>query len=330
MRGRVAEDSTILPGASEPDGEGLSWAIFEALQGKTVTTLVGSRQFTVVGVASDLIRLRVQQTKRMKYVGKTQLQRTLAELKENGSLALQNVRTYAPDTSSYVAALLVAVPGVKWDEGSQRLVLDPPVGGRSRPIAAKTPARHPPALAGEVSFQATWIQQGKEVLWSWRKLAPDVQRQIAALAMAEAAFLVREVELCESVPEQLLASRLLSEVRSVSFVEDFELHPQYRIETRDGTVRVDFLVKGSFGGTPVSLVIECDGHAYHNKTKEQVARDRKRERSLRVAGYQTARFTASEISADPEDCALEVFRQMLAVAGPAEGDKDSARPAESP
>lgn len=308
------EDSAVLPGASEPDGEGLPWAVFEALKGKTVTTLVWSRQFTIVGVASDLISLRVQQTKRMKDVGKAQLQRTLAELKENGILALQDVRAYAPDTSSYVAALLVQVPGVTWDKAKKSLLFGGAPMARPPASPAKIPSGRPRAPTGQVSFDTSWTQQGSKVLRSWRKLPLEVQREIAAIAMAEAAYVVREMEACDSPPEQLLASRLLSEARSVSLVEDFELRPQHRVQTRDGPLHADFLVKGSIDGVPVSLLVECDGHTYHDRTKEQAAKDRQRDRSLKLTDYEVIRFTASEIMSDPEGCALETFSQMRAVA----------------
>ena len=76
----------------------------------------------------------------------------------------------------------------------------------------------------------------------------------------------------------------------------------------------DFLVKGNIDGVPVSLLVECDGHAYHDRTPEQAARDRQRDRSLKLTDYEVIRFTASEITSDPEGCALEVFSQMVAVA----------------
>jgi very-short-patch-repair endonuclease len=310
----VATDTNRQPAPSAPEAGSFPWNAILALKGKTLTTLAWRREFTVIDVGDHLVRIRVKETRRVKDVGKAQLERTLAELENRGALSLQEVRAHAPDTSSYVAALLIAVPGVTWDEGKLRIVPNAAAADPSPRTTTKAPRLRSGAREGEVSFQATWTQQGSEALRSWRKLRPDVQRQIAALAMSEAVFLVREVQTCESVPEQLLASRLLWEARSISVVEDFEICPQHHIPTRDGVFRVDFLVKGNVGGTPVTLVVECDGHAYHDKTKEQAAHDRQRERSLRVAGYQVARFTASEISADPEDCALEVFRQMLAVA----------------
>ncbi len=284
-----------------------------------MTTLVRSRQFTVLSVAPEVIKVRLKETRGTKYVERVQLQRTLAALMDKRALTLEDVRPYAPKTSSYVAALLAQVPGVAWDKDKHRLLFAGSSAPRPASGSGSPPPRRPQAPTGPLSFDVTWTQQGREVLKLWRKLSLDVQREIAALALADAASLVREMERCESVPEQLLASRLLSEARSVAVVEDFEFHPQHQVETRDGPFRVDFLVKGNVHGVPVCLVVECDGHTYHDRTKEQAAQDRQRDRSLKHAGYDVIRFTASEISDDPEGCALEVFTQMLAHARPAVG-----------
>lgn len=55
------------------------------------------------------------------------------------------------------------------------------------------------------------------------------------------------------------------------------------------------------------LVVECDGHDYHERTKEQAARDRRRDRWCQQNNISVMRFTGSEIWADPTACALEVF-----------------------
>lgn len=72
--------------------------------------------------------------------------------------------------------------------------------------------------------------------------------------------------------------------------------------------RVDFTV--SSADTKKVLVIECDGHDYHERTKEQAARDRKRDRTLTSLGYCVIRFTGSEIWRDPWQCAFDVSTQM--------------------
>jgi very-short-patch-repair endonuclease len=73
---------------------------------------------------------------------------------------------------------------------------------------------------------------------------------------------------------------------------------------------VDFLIGVTIPGeTKIKwLVIECDGHDYHERTKEQAARDRSRDRALQSRGYTMFRFTGSEIFRDPVRCAEQVLR----------------------
>jgi very-short-patch-repair endonuclease len=56
-----------------------------------------------------------------------------------------------------------------------------------------------------------------------------------------------------------------------------------------------------------SVLVECDGHDFHERTKEQARRDRSRDRKLQLLGYSILRFTGSEIWADPYKCAKEIF-----------------------
>lgn len=56
------------------------------------------------------------------------------------------------------------------------------------------------------------------------------------------------------------------------------------------------------------LIVECDGHDFHERTKEQAARDRKRDRDLSLKGYDVFRFTGSEIWRDPIKCAGDVIQ----------------------
>lgn len=72
------------------------------------------------------------------------------------------------------------------------------------------------------------------------------------------------------------------------------------------TYRVDAaLWFRNYQGELVGLVIECDGHDYHERTKHQAARDRSRDRDLLTAGYYVMRFTGAEIYADPCKCARQ-------------------------
>lgn len=53
------------------------------------------------------------------------------------------------------------------------------------------------------------------------------------------------------------------------------------------------------------LVVECDGHDFHEHTKEQAARDRARDRHLFLKKYPVFRFTGSELWRDPIGCAKQ-------------------------
>jgi hypothetical protein len=61
------------------------------------------------------------------------------------------------------------------------------------------------------------------------------------------------------------------------------------------------------------LVVECDGHDFHDRTKEQAARDKKRDRILLTNGWPVARFTGSEIHADVGRCAEQVIQILHAM-----------------
>lgn len=62
------------------------------------------------------------------------------------------------------------------------------------------------------------------------------------------------------------------------------------------------------------IVIECDGHDFHEKTKEQASRDKKRDREIQKMGFPVLRFSGSDIWKDAAACAQEIA-EMLAEKG---------------
>ncbi|MFA6031831.1 MAG: DUF559 domain-containing protein [Myxococcota bacterium] len=71
--------------------------------------------------------------------------------------------------------------------------------------------------------------------------------------------------------------------------------------------RVDGLCLLQIGDSVSFTVVECDGHDYHERTKEQASRDRSRDRHFAAKGWRVVRFTGSEIWRDPQRCAAELI-----------------------
>lgn len=77
--------------------------------------------------------------------------------------------------------------------------------------------------------------------------------------------------------------------------------------------RVDYLIHAYDNGWPnrsegwMRLIVECDGHDFHERTKAQAARDRSRDRRAQDLGIPMYRFTGGEIWNDPLGCAQQVM-----------------------
>lgn len=59
------------------------------------------------------------------------------------------------------------------------------------------------------------------------------------------------------------------------------------------------------------LVIECDGHDFHEKTKKQASRDKERDRALQDCGYIVFRFSGSDIYNDAFNCVIESIEHLF-------------------
>ena len=63
------------------------------------------------------------------------------------------------------------------------------------------------------------------------------------------------------------------------------------------------------------IIIECDGHEFHDRTKEQASNDRRRDRNMLSAGYPVFRYTGHDIHQNLEDIHQEIFLQLDTIAG---------------
>jgi len=88
--------------------------------------------------------------------------------------------------------------------------------------------------------------------------------------------------------------------------ETITIEPQAHIDN----YRVDFLLSGEsyapkYNSLKERIVVECDGHDFHEKTKAQAKKDKKRDRDLQKLGYVVLRYTGSEVWNGALSCAYE-------------------------
>lgn len=85
--------------------------------------------------------------------------------------------------------------------------------------------------------------------------------------------------------------------------EDWQLHVQWPV--------LDYVADFVLLTDVAKIVIECDGHDFHERTKEQARHDRSRDRAMTEAGWLVMRFTGSEIWSNPFACAEQVIEFAL-------------------
>ena len=122
---------------------------------------------------------------------------------------------------------------------------------------------------------------------------------------------------CESPIEQLLAIELenitLTGIVSYNpFIDVISIEKQKEIKCGKKTYRVDFYIPVIYKNQDnIEFIVECDGHEFHQKTKEQVERDNDRMRSLQEQGYEVIRFSGTEICHRQRRCAMDVKKIIL-------------------
>jgi very-short-patch-repair endonuclease len=152
---------------------------------------------------------------------------------------------------------------------------------------------------------------------------PEFYAEVAELANARSEMFHRELEpLCESPIEVLFGASFLvttyllgirvfvaTEGKPIPPGADVLMFPQKSV----GQYRADFLLSCPSSGKDV--VVECDGHDFHERTKEQAARDRSRDRAMQRDGFIVMRFTGSELYKSPIYRAFEVIDVLKVTRG---------------
>lgn len=118
--------------------------------------------------------------------------------------------------------------------------------------------------------------------------------------------LLGEIGNTQSPIEELLYIALNHESKDL---HQFYIHTQRKFSIGEKNYFADMAIE-IIGTFEYVCIVECDGHDYHERTKEQAARDRSRDRAFQSIGIPVFRFTGSEIHEDATKCAREVVRYL--------------------
>lgn len=139
------------------------------------------------------------------------------------------------------------------------------------------------------------------------------------IALSSDAEMIFEESLidCESPIEQLLSLALEQlDIKHLykfnPYIDVVDIEKQKKIECGNKQYRVDFFIPVIYKNQENKcFIIECDGHEFHQKTKEQVERDNTRMRAFQKCEYEVIRFSGTEIWHRPYRCANEVLNIIL-------------------
>lgn len=132
------------------------------------------------------------------------------------------------------------------------------------------------------------IAYDESISWRWRKMSPASMREDLKILG----------DLVDAAPLGLLTGG----GKWTGLVSPQATCGKYRVDFLFGAVALT-------GGKPHPiklLAVECDGHEFHERTKEQAERDKSRDRELQASGIAVFRFTGSKIYQDPGACVDEV------------------------
>lgn len=120
----------------------------------------------------------------------------------------------------------------------------------------------------------------------------------------ETELLLEGAKNTKSPIEQILWVALVSIIKELNFYPTVQT--EFELNGKRYIADIAIEVPGTI--PDYVCIIECDGHDYHERTKEQAMHDRARDRAFQAAGIPVFRFTGSEIYNNPFGCAGEVKR----------------------
>lgn len=92
-----------------------------------------------------------------------------------------------------------------------------------------------------------------------------------------------------------------------------EVYVRINLQEEVGPYRADITVYHN--ELDLKVAVECDGHDFHEKTKDQAAKDKKRDREFQKLGYVILRYTGSEIVNNPSAIKKDLMNLALTAMG---------------
>lgn len=160
-------------------------------------------------------------------------------------------------------------------------------------------------ISAEVSGRIANIQEDEFLKWHF--LVEEIQaRSRSPIEARMGAYLVTDRTLAAYGAPSLtdLPEGLVTESKIMVGGNNTMIIPQQRI----GIYTVDFAIV--FPMMERRVVVECDGHDFHEKTKEQASKDKARDRALLAYGWPVMRFSGSDIWNRGAECAAEVAEYL--------------------
>lgn len=120
---------------------------------------------------------------------------------------------------------------------------------------------------------------------------------------------------CQSPIEEIMFAALV--MKSIDFEKDHVYYkicpiPQYQTEVDNYVSDFSVELLNYLTGKPItSVLVECDGHNYHEVTKQQVTKRNERDLNLKKAGYDILHFSGSQIYNEPMKCAEDIFEYLV-------------------
>jgi very-short-patch-repair endonuclease len=147
---------------------------------------------------------------------------------------------------------------------------------------------------------ATTPTEGLRQAIEWANHHPNFAKPWA-LSLCESPI---EIKLLEAMWNHGATPVGKNEDRTVARWLEGSLRSQFRVDALP-SYRPDFSLVNRSG--VVKAIVEADGHAFHERTREQATHDKARDREFATAGIHVLRFTGSDIHNNPQRCAQEVL-----------------------